>query len=72
MENFYSIIDNYFNLLLNKYDGNIEVLNDLLNLKSNIIKTNDLYNNKSYECYIINSIKKKNFQIDNEGRINSL
>lgn len=72
MDNFYSLIDNLFNILLDKYENNIDIINDLIELKKNIINNYDITNNKSYEYYIINSIKKKLIKIDNNGNISSI
>jgi hypothetical protein len=64
---FYDDIDNIFDNLYNKYGFDEE----LINAKNAIIK-HFIYINDNNGDNIVTLLKKKNFSIDEKGRINSV
>lgn len=71
--NFYDTIDNMFGNLIDRYDNNIELINDIIDIKSFII--NEYMNSISNDTDAKKIIKKltvKKFKITENGSIQSL
>jgi len=72
MTNFYDNIDNMFDILYDKYNNNTIFLDELIELKSNIIKSYEITKlDKSFEKSIVKSIKLRHFKVKEDGKINS-
>ena len=71
MDTFYSDIDAIFNSFIDKNNNN-DILQDIIKLKKSIIFSYESNNkNKLAQYYIINSIKKREFNINSNDRIKS-
>lgn len=71
--NFYDTIDNMFGNLIDRYENNKELMNDIINIKSFII--NEYINsisNDTDEKKIIKKLTVKKFKITEDGSIQSL
>jgi len=72
MTNFYNDLDFIFENVMEKYINEDELILNLVGLKTKIISLYENVNkDRSYELYIANSIKKKYFNINEDGSINS-
>lgn len=67
--NIYDDMDEYFNSLIDKYNNNDILIDELIQLKKNLII---LYESKydNFQNHIIKNIKKKSFQMNDKGEIN--